>query len=423
MQIDPFKGTILLHQIFNILDFFIFHSGKRNKQDAAVNISGILERLFDILFRRMGETAHLHTADHHFALLQHKDGMQQQCVAEDLRSFRNPPGLAHHMGAVYDEGGGNKTLHPLHGFHNLRLCGMMLRHIGGAQHCQPHAAGEMSRIYHRDVFKGFCRLKGVLISLADVLGHCDVDDILGLCQLFREELLIVLHFRRLGVPLPPSGNMHQQFVRFQLLAIQEPALVRTHVVGAYGDAELFSEGFREVAHAVGCDQDRASFNLLKDQDILSDLGLTCLLAQLHQFLWKNTQHSRLQQCAADRLGQITAEALLSVEQLVVAACVGSQGDHRDMLAQTARLFPQHMEAFNAVHLRHHVVHKDAVIVVVLGQLQTFGSACGGINLDFCLRKQLAHHHQVHIVVIHHKDMGIRRFKALAVGFSLMDLCP
>ena len=67
-----------------------------------------------------------------------------------------------------------------------------------------------------------------------------------------------------------------------------------------------------------------------------------------------------------------------------------------------------------------MVHENAVIVVGLRQPQALRAAGGRINLDLGLRQQLPDHHQIHVVVIHHKDMGFRRLKALLVGFSLAD---
>ena len=83
----------------------------------------------------------------------------------------------------------------------------------------------MPGINHRNIFKGLGRLQGVLVALADVLCHCNVNDILGLQQLFGKKPLVVLHVRRLGVALPSSGNVHQQLIRLHLLAVQEAAFL------------------------------------------------------------------------------------------------------------------------------------------------------------------------------------------------------
>ena len=82
-----------------------------------------------------------------------------------------------------------------------------------------------------------------------------------------------------------------------------------------------------------------------------------------------------------------------------------------------------MEALDAVHLRHHVVHKDAVVVVVLGQPQALGAVGGGVDLDLGLQQQLGHHHQVHVVIVHHQDVGVRRLEALAVGLPVAGPGP
>ena len=59
-------------------------------------------------------------------------------------------------------------------------------------------------------------------------------------------------------------------------------------------------------------------------------------------------------------------------------------------------------------------------MVVLGQLQALGAAGRRVNLDLGLGQQLAHNHQVHIVVVHHQDVGVRSLKALPVGLSVAD---
>ena len=82
-----------------------------------------------------------------------------------------------------------------------------------------------------------------------------------------------------------------------------------------------------------------------------------------------------------------------------------------------------MEALDAVHFRHHVVHEDAVVVVVLGQPQALRAAGGRVDLDFCIREQLGYHHQVHVVVVHHENVGLRGLEALAVGLPLVGPRP
>ena len=73
LQIDLFKRTVLLHQILNILELLCVHPGICDKQDALVNVAGILKRLSHIFFYRVGKSAHLHAANRHPALFQHKD--------------------------------------------------------------------------------------------------------------------------------------------------------------------------------------------------------------------------------------------------------------------------------------------------------------------------------------------------------------
>ena len=111
MQINPFKGTVLPHQILNILELFLIQAGICDKQDAPVDGPGLLKHPPYILFRNTVKAAHFHTAYHHFALFQHKDRVQQQRVAKDLYTFRDSSRLAHHMDVIYDKGRGNQVFY------------------------------------------------------------------------------------------------------------------------------------------------------------------------------------------------------------------------------------------------------------------------------------------------------------------------
>ena len=123
--------------------------------------------------------------------------MQKQRITENLYPFGDMSGLAHHMSAVDDEGRGNIAPYLCHCFDDFRSGGMFFSHGGGIQYDQAHAAGEVSGVQHGDIFKGFCRFQGIVISVAGMLCHGDVDHVLSFCQLLCEELFIVCHFRRL----------------------------------------------------------------------------------------------------------------------------------------------------------------------------------------------------------------------------------
>ncbi len=113
MQINPFKGAVLLNQVLNIPELLFIHPGVGNKQDAPVDIPRVLEGSSDVPLRHLEEAPHLHPSHNHPALFQMKDRVQQQRIAENLNLFGNPPGLTHPMGAVDNKGGGNKVLHLL----------------------------------------------------------------------------------------------------------------------------------------------------------------------------------------------------------------------------------------------------------------------------------------------------------------------
>ena len=132
MKVDLLKGTVLIDHVLDTLKGLLVHAGVGDEQDPPVDVPGVLEGLPDILLRRVGEAAHHHAAHHHLALAQDQHRVEQQRVAEDLDPLRDPSGLAHHVGAVDDKGGGDEALHPFHRLHDLPLGGVVLRHVGRA---------------------------------------------------------------------------------------------------------------------------------------------------------------------------------------------------------------------------------------------------------------------------------------------------
>ena len=87
MQINPFKGAVLLNQILNVLEFFLIQTRICDNQNTPVDGSGFLKDPFDILLCGVGKTAHCHIAHNHFTFFQYKDWVQKQRVAEDLHTF------------------------------------------------------------------------------------------------------------------------------------------------------------------------------------------------------------------------------------------------------------------------------------------------------------------------------------------------
>ena len=185
--------------------------------------------------------------------------------------------------------------------------------------------------------------------------------------------------------------MYQQFIRLQFHFIHKTSLIRTYIVGTNGNAKLFLEWFRKVTHAVRRNHDGQSLGLLKDQDILPYFSLAGLLAQLHQFLRQNAHHRSLKQRSANRLRQVAAEPLFPINALIIAPRIGCQRNHGSILTQPPGLRPQRMQAFYPIHLRHHVIHQNSVIMLVLCKPQTLRAAGGCMDLKLGLRKQLTHH--------------------------------
>ena len=73
MQVNPFKGTILVYQRLYIPEFFIVHSYIGNEKDAPVNISCIDEHLSYIMSGNMCKVTDCQSAHDHFALAELND--------------------------------------------------------------------------------------------------------------------------------------------------------------------------------------------------------------------------------------------------------------------------------------------------------------------------------------------------------------
>ncbi len=62
-------------------------------------------------------------------------------------------------------------------------------------------------------------------------------------------------------------------------------------------------------------------------------------------------------------------------------------------------------------------------MLLLGQGQALGAAAGSVQLDLGGRQQLSHHHQIHVVVVHHQNVGLRGLEALVILLPLVGLDP
>ena len=201
-----------------------------------------------------------------------------------------------------------------------------------------------------------------------------MNDILSLSQLLCKKLFIVLYVRRLRDPVFPNGYIFQQLICPNFQFIQKAPIFSTDIIRARRNTKFLFQRYRQVAYAVRCHDKRTPLSLLKDQNVLSNLGLIGFLTQHYQFLRQNTQNSRFQQSAADRFCQIAAKSFLPIKKLIVASCIGSQCNYRRILTQSSRLHAQHMKTLYTIHLRHQVIHQDGVIMLNLSQFQAFRPA-------------------------------------------------
>ena len=80
-----------------------------------------------------------------------------------------------------------------------------------------------------------------------------------------------------------------------------------------------------------------------------------------------------------------------------------------------------MQGGGSIHVRHHVIHENDMVSVFGGPLQRGFAAVRRIHLHFGITQQFHHYHQVHGIVIHHQNAGIRRDKTLTVGGTPVQL--
>ena len=59
---------------------------------------------------------------------------------------------------------------------------------------------------------------------------------------------------------------------------------------------------------------------------------------------------------------------------------------------------------NAIHIRHHLIHENKVIMLLFHQSQTFFSAACHIHDCTGLQQHLFCHNAVHFHIVYHKDM-------------------
>ena len=99
------------------------------------------------------------------------------------------------------------------------------------------------------------------------------------------------------------------------------------------------------------------------------------------------------------LWQVSIETFVLVHARSVCAGVSRQTDDLAVAALSASLFTYTMEAFDAVHAGHLMVHQNDVVMRREGFGQRILSVCGRFDCDLRIAKELRNHLQVHRRVI------------------------
>ena len=270
----------------------------------------------------------------------------------------------------------------------------------------------MLRINDRDVVECLCRLHcDEASAVCQRTGNGDMDDVVCVNQLLCEEFLHGVDIRRTGDDLLALIlHIAQQTVRVDLHAVHEAALLRVDEVRQHADAVAFDELRRQVGNAFRGDRHRFfPLILLHPRDRFLQYGL---LRAGHegQILRQQAVKLLFEHVAGDRLGQIAVKALLFVKRTVIAAGICGQRHDLRFLAETANLAADRAQAFNAVHLRHEVIHEDDMITLIQRLFQGFLTAGDRVGLHLGGAQQLGNDQQIGGVVIHDQHPCFGRLK-------------
>ena len=129
----------------------------------------------------------------------------------------------------------------------------------------------------------------------------------------------------------------------------------------------------------------------------------------------------LQLKAVNRLGQVVRKALCKEGFARTGHGVRGKHDARRPGASVVGQLLHCVEGFHAVHLRHAVVDENNVVALVLHKLQRLHAAQCRVHVNLGTLEQPFHHSQVHLGVVDHKDMGIRRAEGFRVGLVVLQV--
>ena len=106
------------------------------------------------------------------------------------------------------------------------------------------------------------------------------------------------------------------------------------------------------------------------------------------------------------LGRIVRKALR--DQLVPGSRDRVGGERYDghLLDITAAERPDALHRFDAVHLRHHLVHEDDIVLFLRGHRNGLCSAVRGIGNDPVLLQVIVHELEIDLIVIDHEDLCV-----------------
>lgn len=128
MEVDPLKGSVLLHQLLNVSQALFIHPCIHDEQNPPVNTPRVSQHLSHIALRHPGKPADLYSTHGDPALPHHHHRVQQQGIAEELYPFGNQACLAHHVSAVNEAGRGEPPPEAFHRFDDILFRGVIFCH-------------------------------------------------------------------------------------------------------------------------------------------------------------------------------------------------------------------------------------------------------------------------------------------------------
>ena len=145
------------------------------------------------------------------------------------------------------------------------------------------------------------------------------------------------------------------------------------------------------------------------------------ISNAHKALWKLSVKLLLKVSSRNRLYEITIKSCLRIKTTILLACICGKHDDARLTTESAELISYGIEAFDTIHIRHQVIHKDKVILLIKSHLQCLRTALRSIYLYLGLAKQLLNYKQVCLIIINNQKLSIRCLDHLLIICTMLQV--